>query len=381
MHDVQGINQRLLQSIQPVLPDDRSVGIGCIGAGFIMADCHLVAARQHGLNPTAICSRNRSRAEEVAARHQIPHVFDSVEEVAACPEVSVIDVAVPPDLQADVIERVLGAGTGLRGILAQKPLGRDLQEACRIVNLCEQAGVQLAVNQNMRFDQSVRACRALLDQQVLGDPVLATIEMRAIPHWMPWQERQGWVTLRIMSIHHLDTMRYWLGNPERVFASVRPDPRTGRKFAHEDGIVLTILEYADGVRASCWDDVWSGPAEEGAAAETGIQWRLEGTSGLALGTIGWPDYPRRTPSTLKYSTVHDSGAWHQPEWESVWFPDAFIGPIADLLCALEQRRVPAVSGRENLHTMALVDACYRSVAEHRAVSLSEYSDQLSCSGS
>ena len=41
----------------------------------------------------------------------------------------------------------------------------------------------------------------------------------AIPHWMPWQQRLGWVTLRIMSIHHLDTFRYWFGNPVRVFAS------------------------------------------------------------------------------------------------------------------------------------------------------------------
>ena len=45
--------------------------------------------------------------------------------------------------------------------------------------------------------------------------------MRAIPHWMPWQQRQGWVTLRIMSIHHLDAFRYLFGDPLRVFASVR----------------------------------------------------------------------------------------------------------------------------------------------------------------
>jgi predicted dehydrogenase len=55
----------------------------------------------------------------------------------------------------------------------------------------------------MRYDQSIRALKCLLDRGELGTPVLATIEMRAIPHWMPWQQRQGWVTLRIMSIHHL----------------------------------------------------------------------------------------------------------------------------------------------------------------------------------
>src|SRR5690242_13770481 len=52
----------------PVLPRDRSVGIGCIGAGFIMADCHLVAYRRAELNPVAISARRRESAQEVADR-------------------------------------------------------------------------------------------------------------------------------------------------------------------------------------------------------------------------------------------------------------------------------------------------------------------------
>lgn len=359
----------LLHSIQPVLPADRFVGIGCVGAGFIMADCHLVAYRQQGLNPVAITSRTRATAEAVAARHAIHAVCDSVEAVVAQPDVQVLDVAVPPDLQADVIRRALAAPNRLRGILAQKPLGVNLAQAEEIVRMCEAAGVALAVNQNMRFDQSVRACKTLLERGVLGQPVLATIDMRAIPHWMPWQERQGWVTLRIMSIHHLDTFRYWLGDPERIFASVTPDPRTSQKFAHRDGIALYILEFPGGVRASSWDDVWTGPAREGSASDIGIRWRVEGTEGIARGTIGWPGYPARIPSTLEYSTIHDNGQWHSPKWDSVWFPDAFIGPMAELLCSLENGRESHLSGRRNLMTMAMVDACYRSVEEHRAVEL------------
>jgi predicted dehydrogenase len=237
----------LTASIQPPLPIQRDVGIGCIGAGFIMADCQLVAYRQHQLRPVAITSRTRSTAEAVAARHSISAVLNTVEDVVDHPEVEVLDIAVPPDCQADVIRRALSRKSRLRGILAQKPLGRNYTEALEIVRLCEAHDVMLAVNQNMRFDQSVRACRTLLDQRVLGDPVLATIEMRAVPHWMPWQQRQGWVTLRIMSIHHLDTLRYWLGEPERVYASIRPDPRTSKQFAHEDGIALYILDFPNGL--------------------------------------------------------------------------------------------------------------------------------------
>ena len=353
---------------QPRLPKNKSVPIGCIGAGFIMADCHLVAYRNAGFNPIAIAARRQEQAASVASRHQIPHVYTDYRELLKNTEIEVVDIAVPPDEQFAVVQEVVQHASHVRGILAQKPLGIDYQQAREIVRLGRDAAITLAVNQNMRYDQSVRACHSLLKRGDLGKPVLATIDMRAIPHWMPWQERQGWVTLRIMSIHHLDTFRLWFGDPVRVFASVRPDPRT--RFAHEDGICMYILEFADGLRAMSCDDVWSGPAKEGSAADIGIRWRVEGDNGMARGTIGWPKYPERTPSTLEYTTTQ-ANVWHQPTWNEVWFPDAFVGPMAQLLCALETGSEPEIGGVDNLKTMALVDACYRSAKEHRAVELKE----------
>lgn len=355
----------------PRLPHRRDAPIGCIGAGFIMADCHLVAYRQAGFNPVAIASRTPDRAREVAERHKVPRFYESYEQLLDDRAIEVVDIAVPPDVQIDVVQAIVSRAPHIRGILAQKPLGVNYKQAREIVELCERAGITLAVNQNMRYDQSVRACKDLLSRNELGEPVLATIDMRAIPHWMPWQQRQGWVTLRIMSIHHLDTFRYWFGDPVRVFASVRPDPRTATKFAHEDGICLYILEYQSGLRASSCDDVWTGPAREGSAGDIGIRWRVEGTEGLARGTIGWPEYPQPAPSTIDYSTRAHGDQWIQPRWPEVWFPDAFVGPMADLLCALEEGRQPEINGRDNLHTMALVDACYVSCHEHRAVALAE----------
>ena len=355
----------------PRMPRHKDVPIGCIGTGFIMADCHLVAYRKAGFRPVAVASRSPDHARQVAARHQIPRVHATYQDLLADPEIEVLDIAVPPDVQRDVIHEVARHGDHIRGVLAQKPRGVDFAEARELVDICSQAGITLAVNQNMRYDQSIRGCKCLLDRGYLGEPVFASIEMRAIPHWMPWQERLGWVTLRIMSIHHLDAFRFLFGDPERVFASVRSDPRTARKFDHQDGICLYILEYADGLRASGWDDVWTGPALEGAEKDIGIWWRVEGTDGLARGTIGWPDYPHPTPSTLDFTTRRRPGYWFQPRWPEVWFPDAFVGTMAQLLCALEDGTEPEINGRDNLQTMALVEACYRSVAEHRAVAIAE----------
>lgn len=332
-----------------------------------MADCHLVAYRAAGFDVAAIASRRPERAAEVAKRHEIEQVYRDWRDLVADRSLEIIDVAVPPDRQARVLREIAQRGRHLSAVLAQKPLAMDYAEAREVVRVYRRAGIRLLVNQNMRYDQSVRACHDLLSRGVLGEPVFASIDMRAIPHWMPWQKRLGWVTLRIMSIHHLDTFRYWLGDPERVYASVRPDPRTSRQFRHRDGVCLYILEFPGGARASGWDDVWAGPAREGAASDLGIHWRVEGTLGMARGTIGWPKYPQRSPSTLDYTTIAGGDHWYRPRWKEVWFPDAFVGPMAEVMLCLEEERPSMLDAVDNLKTMALVDACYLSVRERRAV--------------
>lgn len=354
----------------PRLPRRLDYRIGCLGAGFIMRDCHLLAYRQAGFQPVAVASRNPERAREVACQYEIPRVHETYEALLADPEVEVLDLAVPPDAQPHWIQEACKHGGRLKGILAQKPLAMSVGEARACVEACARAGITLAVNQNMRYDQSIRAMKDLLNRGWLGTPVLATIEMRAIPHWMPWSEGLPSLSTFIMSIHHLDTFRYWFGTPDRVLASTRPDPRT--KFAHEDGINLYILEYDNGVRAAAWDDVWTGPSKEGVAGDIAIRWRVEGTEGLARGTIGWPSYPARTPSTLDYSTRREPNTWIQPRWNEVWFPDAFVGTMAQLLVAIEEKQEPEISGRDNLETMALCQAVRSAAREHRVTTVQEF---------
>ena len=360
----------------PIVPTRHDVGIAVIGAGFIVRDCHLVAYRQAGFRVIGITSRSETTARDVATLRGIPRVYANIDALLDDPEVEVVDVAVPPVSQPAIIQRILDhPKRHVRGILAQKPLAMTLSEAQQIVEGCAQAGVALQVNQNMRYDQSVRALKGLADSGALGDPVLATIDMRAIPHWMPWAEGGRSLATYIMSIHHLDTFRYWLGDPVRVLASTRPDPRTSINLTHDDGLNLYILEYANQSRASSWDDVWTGPSREGSGADIGIQWRFEGTEGIALGTIGWPRWPERIPSTLDYSTTHDQGRWHRPRWDETWFPDAFAGTMAGLLLALETGGAPDISGRDNLKTLALCEAVLIAARERRVVEFAELVQQ------
>src|SRR4051812_16381798 len=93
--------------IGPAMPRNKDVGIGCIGAGFIMDECHLVAYRQAGFRPLAIASRTRARAESVAAHHQIETIYDDYRDLLADRRVEIVDIAVPPDIQLDVVREAV----------------------------------------------------------------------------------------------------------------------------------------------------------------------------------------------------------------------------------------------------------------------------------
>jgi predicted dehydrogenase len=344
--------------VSPRLPDGR-YRIGVVGAGWIVRECHLPAYRKAGFAVTAVASRTPDAARSLAARFDVPVVHDDWRDLAADPSIEILDVAFPPDRQLEVIARAVDANPELKGVLAQKPLAHNLTAAQEIVAVCEEAGVALAVNQNMRYDQSIRGLKSLLDRGYLGRPLSAQITMHARVVWMPYAASYERLAILIMSVHHLDAFRFLFGEPERILASVRPDHEVHRP--HLDGMSVYVLEYGDGLRAVAIDNCLT-------SLDQGIEWRVEGTEGVAKGTIGWPDYPQGgSPSTLEFATEQRPDYWFRPQWEERWFPDAFVGTMAQLLRAVETGTQPEISGRDNLRTMTLVEAAYLSAATGVAV--------------
>ncbi|MDP2119052.1 MAG: Gfo/Idh/MocA family oxidoreductase [Hoeflea sp.] len=344
----------------------RDYAIGCIGAGMIMAECHLAAYAEAGFPVVAIASRTRSKAQAVADRWNIGTVHATPEDLIADPAIEIVDIAYPPDLQPALIRMAL-ASPNVKAILAQKPLALSLDEARALRDEAAAAGKILSVNQNMRYDQSMRVLKQLIDAGDLGEIVFAQIDMHAIPHWQGFLEGYDRLTLSNMSVHHLDVLRFLFGDPDEVTSLTRPDPRT--KFAHRDGIVVSTLRFPSGAVAVSLEDVWSGPRAEGYEDDQHIGWRVEGTEGVAKGTIGWPT---GAPSTLSYASQKSTdGKWVTPEWETMWFPHAFIGVMEQLQYAVKTGTSPALSVADNVRTMALVEAAYRSIEERRTVRLSE----------
>ncbi|CCX42040.1 oxidoreductase [Clostridium sp. CAG:1024] len=360
------IVENLIAATKYPSPKRKDWRIGCIGSGFIMADCHLVSYRNAGFNPIAIASRTPEHAEACAQRHGIPKAYRTWREMLQDDSLEILDIAYPPDQQLEIVQEAVKC-KNLRGILCQKPIEMSLENAREIVRLGEENGKVIAVNSNMRCDQSMRALKYLLDTKELGDPVLATIEMRAIPHWQEFLKQYDKLEIFGMGIHHVDSFRFLFGDPAEITCVCRTDPRS--KFQHVDGITQYTFKYENDFMATSLDDVWAWP-EDPCEKDIYIRWRVEGTEGMAEGTIGWPMYPDRCPSTIRFTSKRHP-AWVAPKWDTVWFPDAFEGTMSGLLRAVEQGTEPEISARDNVRTIACVEACYRSIREKRTVALKE----------
>ena len=273
-------------------------------------------------------------------------------------DVEIVDVAIYPAGQLEIVEKVTAAK---RHVLCQKPFADEFAKALRSVELAEAAKVKIAVNQQMRWDAGIRCARILIDDGWLGTPTYGTIQVHCNTDWSlwPWIYQGKRVEVMFHSIHYIDSLRFLLGDPASVFTSGSRGPAETTKAETK---TLTIWDYNSGLQVlidachSTWQD------------DPYAIFRLEGTEGVIKGTIGLMyNYPTGRPDTLEFMSKRNNGYWFSARLDSMWIPDAFVGPMASLMRAIEDGSEAETSGRDNLRTLQIVFAEYRSMAEKRAV--------------
>ncbi|MEM4310980.1 MAG: Gfo/Idh/MocA family oxidoreductase [Nitrososphaerales archaeon] len=360
---------------KPHLGKKLDYGIGICGAGFIVRACHIPAYKKAGFNVVGICSRTKAKAERLAQEFNIPKVYNSFEEMCSDSKVEVVDLAYPPHEQ---LELVRVATKYKKHILCQKPFATSYSEAKEMVKLADEAGVKLAVNQNMRYDPAMRSVKTLINKGYLGKFMIAVFHLFSPGHWQTFLKDYDRLVILNLSVHHLDIFRFLFGEPESLYAlaggyglaelhaaayeAYDAEKLKGLRFKGEI-IASYTLKYKDDAIAIGIDDGFSWTDDKH------MHWRIEGTEGIVKGTIGWP---RATNDTLSFYSKKLGDSWISPtmqDWS--WFPDAFIGTMGQLLRAIEEDREPEISGKDNLKTMALIEACYKSIKERRAVAPEE----------
>lgn len=353
---------------RPKLPKDKSLGIGIIGAGEIITACHLPAYRMAGFNVVGIYDVDPAKARAAAEMFEVPNTFQSLEALLAHPDISVVDIAVPAQFQPDLVEQVVAQG---KHVLCQKPLGESYLEAKRVVDAVEKAGVKGAVNQQMRWSPGIHASRNIIQRGWLGSLTQAMIQVNvltAFEQWT-WMKEIDKVEVIYHSIHYLDSIRYLFGTPEYIYADGSRYPGQGIK---AETRTLIHIKFPGDTRGFVHDNHNNWASQDDWYA----MFRFEGTEGIIKGTNGaLYNYPVGREDTLSFvSKKIDPAYWFTPQLEGKWFPHAFMGPMGELMRAIEEDREPENSVRDNLLTLQMVFASYRSMSENRPVYLDEITE-------
>lgn len=118
----------------------KKIRFGVVGSNFI-TDWVIEGAREdERFELAAIYSRTRERGEEFAAKHNIPHVFTSLEEMAASDKVDAIYIASPNYAHAE--QSILCMNHG-KHILCEKPMAANAREARAMSEAAHRNGVTL----------------------------------------------------------------------------------------------------------------------------------------------------------------------------------------------------------------------------------------------
>lgn len=102
------------------------VRFGVVGTNFITDWVLAGAVQDSRFELSAVCSRSEDRAEEFAVKHNIPHRFTSLEEMAASPFIDAVYIATPNFLHAS--QSILCMSHG-KHVLCEKPLASNAREA------------------------------------------------------------------------------------------------------------------------------------------------------------------------------------------------------------------------------------------------------------
>ena len=82
------------------------------------------------------------------------------------------------------------------------------------------------------------------------------------------------------------------------------------------------------------------------------------------------DYPKGVPDAFRFTGKSLGGKWHNCDFPTTWFPDAFVGPMASLMrCLNGEIEAPETDVHDNLKTLRLVFAAYESMCKNTLVEL------------
>jgi predicted dehydrogenase len=323
------------------------------GTGF-WAKFQLAAWQEvGGAECVALYNRTRAKAEALGREFGIKAIYDDPEALLREVEVDFVDIITDVSTHADLTK--LAARYG-RHVICQKPMASTVEASKSMLDACEKAGVKLFVHENWRWQSTIRALSEILRSGEIGDVFRAGIDMIS---GFPVFENQPFLAeveqfiLSDLGSHTLDAARFLFGEARTLscWTGQAHADIAGEDFAtvmmtmgERPVQVLVRMAYAENfVERECFPQTLFFVEGTLGSVEVTPEYGLRVTTaaGTHLRKHPPPYYPWADP---RYAIVHCS----------------MVPCQEDLLAALRGERPGETTGADNLKTVELVAAAYRS---------------------
>lgn len=339
----------------------KELKFAIMGAGF-WARYQLAAWREvGGARCIAVCDQAGEKAQEFARAWEVPAAYASAEELIKAERPDFLDIIASVEAHAPLV--FLAAQYGIP-VICQKPMGRTLAEAERMVAVCEASATPFFIHENWRWQRPLRRLKELLDAGAIGRPFRARITFScSFPVFdnQPFLKTLDQFILADIGSHILDVARFLFGEAATLYCQTQRIHTD----IHGEDVATVMMQMGDGVTVTC-EMSYASRLEEERFPETYAV--IEGERGsIALG----PDY------WVRVTTAHGTHAqryappryaWADPAYDLV--QASIVACQQNLLAALRGENAAETTGRDNLATVRLVFAAYDSARCGEVVRLS-----------
>lgn len=301
-------------------------------------------------NPDMLARANKTYGEH-------PSYVNAETALAERDDIDVLVLANPPIGRESQVRTAVERGIPM---MIEKPLALSLSEAAELVGIAEQAEISMMIGLNFRYLGVTTALRTLLDERTVGKPTFARFtyerwrdgtrpDLNKYPltmdHPMLWEQ----------SIHHFDLLRYVYETEPQTVQCHTWNPEWS--MYDYDTNVSAIFTFKNGMTVNyqgTWQGNWSQPH---------FEWRTDCTEGIISQRDQFGDlyHARRDDNDMTSVVLPPHERWIS-DTTGLWA--AFLAHVIDgdpLQC----------SGRDHLHSLAMLEACIQSSQTHTGINVDD----------
>ena len=357
--------------------------VGLVGTGGI-SNAHLTAYLEHPdrVQLTAVCDLDESRAQEYAKKAGVEAVYTDLDKMLREADIDAVDNCTFHPQHAPLTVAAAEAG---KHVIVEKPMARSVQECRDMIAAADKSGVTLMVAQHLRHSPEARAVKSFIDEGQLGDILAVRTHIIGRGGGRGYERyadaNLGGGILQVNSVHHIDLLRYYVGNVKRV-TGVCKSVGTRMLNGAED-LVIANFEFENGVLG----DLFASPGE----SQERMSYTVFGSKGTIHSTPeGMPraDSPTRHFGDIMVALKEDRDLdprnerdlqrrLHPPfepiDTSGTDLPTAnfFVNEILHFEECVRTGREPISSGRNNIETIKVIHGIFESSQTGKPVDLDD----------